>query len=135
MFLRREDYERLVRLAAQAEFLQNALASAEQRAEDAEKALASERGNKDWLTLQLASRVVTKHGQYGLDHEAPKPVEPIPVPQGFTHNPTELDYAKLDFYKKCYRDAGMDEEKAEERWNAEMRGEFVPLESESEVEQ
>ena len=28
--------------------------------------VASERQGKDWLTVQLASRVVTKHGQYGV---------------------------------------------------------------------
>lgn len=122
MFVKREDYERLVTQAAKCQFLTTALAAATKRAEDAESALSSERGNKDWLTLQLASRVVTKHGQYGLEHEKPVKTE-VPSPQGYTHDPTEIDLAKLEFYKKCAREAGKDEEDAVLKWEAEMRGE------------
>lgn len=130
MWLKREDYERLVTQAAQCQFMETALAAAEKRAEDAENALASERSAKDWLTLQLSSRVITKHGGYGLEHE-PKPA-PVFHPQGYTHDPTEIDLAKLEFYKRCARDAGRDEEDAVMRWEAEMRGEGLPIELEAE---
>lgn len=130
MWLRREIYERLVTEASQSKFLAAALASAEKRAADAESALQGERSAKDWLTLQLASRVITKHGQYGLDHAPPTPIEPNP--KGYTHEPTEIDYAKLEFYKKCARDTGHDEQDAVNRWEAEMRGEGLPIELEAE---
>jgi hypothetical protein len=136
MWLSKEAYERMLTQAAQSEFLSKALASAEKRAEDAESALASERGSKDWLMLQLSSRVITKHGQYGLDYEKPLPKgvdEPkSPHPKGWLKEPDETDYAKLEYYKLCYRNAGMPEERAELRWEAEMRGENPPLECEVE---
>ena len=136
MRLSKEDYERLVKLAAQSEFLAQALKSAEKRAEDAESALASERSGKDWLVNQLSSRVITKHGGYGLDHKPQKPSEPDAPknPNGFIRDPSVIDLAKLEYYKQCYRDAGMPEEKAELRWEAEMRGEVVPFEFEMETE-
>jgi len=130
MWLSKSDYERLITLAAQSEFLSKALESAEKRAEDAEKALASERSSKDWLTLQLSSRLVTKSGQYGLDHEKPVPT-PIPA-NGYTHEPTDVDYAKLEYYKTCAKNAGKDEQDAVMKWEAEMRGEGLQIETEAE---
>jgi hypothetical protein len=132
MWLNKDDYERLTMLAAQSEFLIDARDKAEARALLAEQNLASERAGKDWLTVQLASRVVTKHGGYGLDHEAPSRTEPQSHPKGYTHEPTEMDLAKLDFYKKCAREADRDEEDAVQKWEAEMRGESLPIEYESE---
>lgn len=133
MFLKREDYERLVTQAAQCEFYKSAMELAVKRAEEAESALQGERSGKDWVVTQLASRLVTKSGQYGLDHKL-EPPEP-PEPSKYTHEPSDLDYAKLEYYKQCYRDAGLPEEKAEQRWEAEMRGMSLPLESEMETEQ
>lgn len=130
MWINRETYERLVTKAAQSEFLASALASAEKRAEDAERALQGERSAKDWQALQLISRVATKHGQYGLDYETPIPQ--APPANGYTHEPTEIDYAKLEFYKQCARNAGKSEEDAQMRWEAEMRGEGLPIETEVE---
>jgi hypothetical protein len=135
MFVKREEYERLVTQAAQCQFLTTALASAEKRAEEAEKALKGERAAKDWQTLQLASRVVTKNGGYGLDHEQPATREAeakSPHPKGWLREPDEMDEAKLAYYKECYRNAGLSEEKAELRWEAEMRGESPPFECEIE---
>lgn len=132
MWLKREDYERLVTQSAQSEFLSKALESAEERAELAEHSLAAERSNKDWLTLQLASRVVTKHGQYGLDYEKPSEKPPVEHPKGYTHEPTEYDLAKLEFYKRCALEAGKDEEDAIQKWEAEMMGESLPIEYEAE---
>lgn len=102
---------------------QRELQAALKRARHAEDALAAERQAKDWLVLQLASRVITKHGGYGLDHEAPS-VEVAPHPQRFTHEPTEADMAKLDYYRECYRQVGKTEEEADAIWEAEMRGEM-----------
>jgi hypothetical protein len=90
--------------------------------------VASERQGKDWLTIQLASRVVTKHGGYGLDHEAPAKADAQPLhPKGFIREPTELDYIRLEAYKKWAKEAGVDnaEDDAQARWEAEMRGETV----------
>ena len=112
-----------------------ALDDALQRAIDAEKRLAeerkrlddlvaSERQSKDWLTLQLASRVITKHGGYGLD-EKPVPVEAQPNPKGFIREPTYEDDAKLEFYKQCAVNAGKSIEDAVDKWEAEMRGETI----------
>lgn len=91
------------------------------RAIYAESQLAIERQSKDWMVVQLASRLATKHGTYGLDHEAPKPL--APHPKQWTHEPSEVDLAKLEFYKKSYREAGKSEEEAEAIWETEMRGE------------
>ena len=104
--------------------LERELKHALQRAESAEQSLAAERQAKDWLTLQLASRVITKHGGYGLEHEPVKP-EVVQPPNGFIRQPTEIDEAKLEFYKRCAREAGKPEEDAIERWQAEMRGEMI----------
>lgn len=123
--------------------LERDLEIALQRAKDSEDRLAaererldgivaSERQGKDWLVVQLASRVVTKHGGYGLDHEPqPKP-EARQHPKGFTHEPSDLDLAKLEYYKQCYRQAGKPEEEAEKYWEAEMRGESPAVEYEGE---
>ena len=64
------------------------------------------------------------------------PLEPPPVnhPKGYTHDPTEIDLAKLEYYKECARRAGHDEEDALAKWEAEMRGEGLRIE-ESETEQ
>jgi hypothetical protein len=110
--------------------LERELSAALQRAKAAEDALAAERQAKDWLVLQLASRVITKHGGYGLDHEPspPKVVEP----QRFVRQPTEIDLAKLEYYKQCAAAAGKPEEDAVQKWEAEMRGESIAYEYESE---
>lgn len=130
MWLSKSDYERLVTQAAQCEFYKSAMELAVKRAEEAENALQGERGGKDWVVTQLASRLVTKSGQYGLDHE---PSEPPAVPQNrFVRDPTDIDMARLEFYIKCAQDAGKTEEDARMRWEAEMRGEPLPIESESE---
>lgn len=103
-----------------------------ERAEAAEDRLAEERQRHDWLSLQLLNRAVTKHGGYGLDHEPPPVVEPVAHPQGYTHDPTEIDLAKLDYYRQCAVQAGKDPEDGERIWEAEMRGESLPIESDSE---
>lgn len=122
--------------------LERDLLHALQRAEKAEQALiderrradeliAGERQAKDYLTLQLASRVVTKHGGYGLEVE-PKSAEPVAHPKGFVREPTDHDFTRLDYYKQCYREAGKSEDEAETLWEAEMRGETVTYEYEQE---
>jgi hypothetical protein len=115
--------------------LERELKAARQRADDAERRLASERASKDWVILQLTSRFVTKQGLYGLDHEPP--TSPPPDPRGFTRQPTAEDEAKRDYYIKCYREAGRSEEDAVALWEAEMRNEPVvyPYEQESQSEQ
>ena len=113
--------------------LERELSRAIRRAEAAEQALAAERQGKDWLTVQLASRIVTKHGGYGLAHEPPPPAPPPqPHPRGFVRDPTEIDYAKLEYYRQCARQAGKSEEEAEHIWEAEMRGESVRYEYDDE---
>jgi len=123
--------------------LESALEDALRRAETAESRLAeerkrlddivaSERQSKDWFALQITSRLVTKNGGYGLDHEPRTPVATTPHPKGFIREPTEIDEAKLEFYKKCARDAGAPEEDAVQKWEAEMRGEMPTYEMESE---
>ena len=133
MWISREDYERLVTEAAQCGPLKETLAVALERARSAEDILAVERNAKDWLITQLTSRFLTKQGSYGLDHE-PRPVEPVNHPKGYTHDPTEIDLAKLEYYKECARRAGHDEEDGVAKWEAEMRGEGLRIE-ESETEQ
>lgn len=107
---------------------QRELQTALKRAEQAEKDLASERQSKDWLMLQLASRLVTKSGQYGLDHEPL--VKRVESPRRFVQEPSELDLARLEYYKQCFRNDGKSEDEAEALWEAEMRGEtpFYPYE-------
>ncbi len=113
--------------------LERELSIALQRATSAESALAAERQRHDWLTLQLTNRVVTKHGGYALEHEKPVDAPDLKAP---SREPSLEDYDRLDYYKQCYRNAGMDEGIAQARWDAEMRGEFVPLEvDQTEVEQ
>lgn len=103
------------------------------RAVAAEDRLAEERASKDWMITQLTSRFVTKQGGYALDHEPPSKAElPPSRPKGYTHDPTEIDLAKLEFYKQCARSAGKDEDDAVMRWEAEMRGEGLPIEYEAE---
>lgn len=100
--------------------------------ERADKIVAAERHSKDFLVLQLASRVVTKHGGYGLEAE-PKPTEPPPPhPKKFIREPNEQDLARLDYYKQCYRQADKSEDEAEAIWEREMRGEQVTYEYEQE---
>jgi hypothetical protein len=112
--------------------LERDLLSALQRTERAEELLATERRRadeliaaerqaKDFLTVQLASRVVTRHGGYGLALE-PSPTEPAPHPKGYVREPNEQDLARLDYYKQCYLQAGKPEEEAESLWESEMRG-------------
>lgn len=108
--------------------LERELAHAVRRADGAEKALADERQRHDWLILQLTNRVVTKHGGYGLEETKPVNEPPKSPQKGYTHEPTVEDLDKLEYYKLCYRNAGMDEELAQTRWEAEMRGEFMPIE-------
>lgn len=114
--------------------LERELAQAVKRAEDAEDRLASERQAKDWLTLQLASRLATKHGGYGLDHLPPESQVDVksPHPKGYIRDPDEIDTAKLEYYKKCYRDEGKSEDDAVKIWEAEMRGETPTYEYEQE---
>ena len=113
--------------------LERELSAALRRAVDAEKRLDAERSSKDWAILQLTSRFVTKQGGYALDTEPPAKIEPNKGhPKGYTHEPTEIDYAKLEFYKRCAVEAGHDESDAERRWEAEMRGEGLPIEYEAE---
>src|SRR5689334_4105799 len=88
--------------------LQRELNNAVKRAEFAEQQLAAERQSKDWLVLQLTSRVVTKHGGYGLDHERP---EPAPSdPRKFTQPLSVEDKAKREYYIRCFTEAGRSEE-------------------------
>ena len=99
-----------------------------QRAKNAEEDLRAERQSKDWMITQLTSRFVTRQGGYGLDHEPPKKIEPSP----YTHEPTQMDLDKLEYYKQCARQAGRSEEEARQTWEAEMRGESVRYEYEQE---
>lgn len=128
MWLSHSVYERLLTQAAQSVFLAKALASAEKRADAAEDALVAERSAKDWLTLQLSSRVVTKHGGHGLDYEKPV-VESVksPHPKGWIRDPDDEDIAKLEWYKQKCREAGHSDDEAEAYWEAEMRGERPSL--------
>ena len=112
--------------------LERQLSHALRRASAAEEALAAERQSKDWLVTQLASRIVTKHGGDGLDHELPP--KPVDHPKRFTHEPSEVDLAKLEYYKQCARNAGKSEDDAVEKWEAEMRGE-MPVYAFDEAEQ
>lgn len=105
--------------------LERELATAKKRADDAEDRLAAERASKDWLTLQLASRIVTKGGGYGLDHDKPVSVQPQSNPKGFIREPTYEDEAKLEFYKQCAVNAGRPVEDAIEKWELEMRGQSI----------
>lgn len=113
--------------------LERELSQALKRASEAEAELRRERAAKDTLVVQLASRVITKHGGYGLDE--PERPAPPPHPKRFTHEPSETDLAKLDYYKQCYLQAGRPVEEAEAIWEAEMRGETPVYPYESEVEQ
>ena len=131
MWLHKERYEELIKAAAQLELMVQGLAAAEKRAVAAEEALTAERAAKDWLAVQLASRVITKHGGYGLEQERAQP-SPAPHPRGFTHEPTVMDLAKLEFYKQCAAAAGKDEQDAIDKWEQEMRGEELQIESEVE---
>jgi hypothetical protein len=99
------------------------VSAAESRAQRAEDSLAAERARHDWLSLQLTSRVVTKHGGYGLDHEPPTPA--LPDPRNFVRVPSAEDDAKREYYIRCFREAGKSEEEAVALWEAEMRGEQV----------
>jgi hypothetical protein len=107
------------------------VAAAEQRAQKAEDALAAERQAKDWMVTQLTSRFVTKQGSYGLDHKPPEPI--TPHPKQFIREPTEIDLVKLEYYKKCARNAGRDEQGAIDIWEAEMRGETITFQYDDEV--
>ncbi len=103
--------------------LERELARAIKRADEAEERLAAERQRHDWQSLQLVSRVVTKHGGYGLEETQAEPVVPQPNPKGFTHEPTPEDIDVLDFYKRAAAEAGKDESDAMQKWEAHMRGE------------
>lgn len=105
--------------------LERELSHALKRAASAEQSLAAEREAKDRLVIELASRVVTKHGGYGLTGPVAQVEPPPPNPRGFTHEPSEIDLAKLEYYKQCARAAGRSELEAESIWEAEMRGEPV----------
>lgn len=134
MWLKREDYERLVTQAAQLKPLQNVLAVAEERASNAEDLLASERQAKDWLITQLTSRFLTKQGSYGLDHE--RSVEGLKealaeTPKAYKRQPTERDLGLLEFYKQCAAQTGQPEEDAIAKWEAVMRGERSELEADA----
>src|SRR5262249_39565656 len=100
------------------------------RAKDAEERLSAERQRHDWQTLQLVSRLVTKHGGYGLEETKPEP--PAPHPKGFTHEPTQEDLDVLEYYKTCAEEAGLPEEKATEWWETRMRGEPVYVDTDHE---
>lgn len=135
--------------AAEYARMEAALETALQRAVDAENRLveerkrlddlvASERQSKDWVMVQLASRLVTKNGGYGLDHEKEVKVETQPVhPKGFVREPDAMDLAKLEYYKKCYLESGKPEGEAERLaqslWDAEMRGETPMYDYEAEM--
>lgn len=112
--------------------LERELKNALQRADCAEERLQAERSSKDWLITQLTSRVITKHGGYGLDHE-PNPLVTTPAhPRGFIREPTELDEVKLEYYKRCARERGLPEEDAVMKWESEMRGEMPTYDAEQE---
>ena len=106
--------------------LERELKAALQRAKSAEDDLRVERQSKDFMIAQLTSRFVTRNGGYGLETE--KPVPPAPHPKGYTHEPSEMDLAKLEYYKLCARNAGVDEQDAVLKWEAEMRGETLSYE-------
>ena len=125
--------------------LERELSSALHRAKTAEENLAeerkrlddivaSERGAKDFLTLQLTSRVITKHGGYGLAETKPEPV--VAHPKGFVREPEEVDTARFHYYVRCYQEAGKSPDEAQQLatnlWEAEMRGESVTYEYEQE---
>jgi hypothetical protein len=124
--------------AAEYKRMESALAAALRRAETAETRLAderkrlddivaSERQSKDWLTLQMASRLVQKAGQYGLGHVPGETSEPPPHPKGYLREPNEVDRIRLAAYIKWATEAGVanPKEEAQQRWDAEMRGETV----------
>jgi hypothetical protein len=132
--------------AAEFARMERAIEDSLQRAIDAEKRLAeerkrlddivaSERQSKDWMTLQMASRVVTKHGGYGLNETSTK-IEPTPHPKGFVREPEEVDSARLQYYVRCYQKVGKSADEAQQLatqlWEAEMRGENVTYEYEQE---
>ena len=131
-WLSKRDLDRLERdllhALGRAEKAEAALIEERRRADEL---IASERQAKDFLTLQLASRVITKHGGYGLEAE-PKATEPASHPKGYVREPNEQDAARLDYYKQCYREAGKSEDEAQAVWEAEMRGEAVTYEYEQE---
>ena len=132
MWVSRREWDRqqrdLLHALGRAEKAEQALVDERRRTDEL---IAGERQAKDFLTLQLASRVVTRYGGYGLEAE-PKSVEPEPHPKGFIRQPTDQDLIRLEGFKYFYRQAGLSEEDAQELWEAEMRGEPVvyPFEQE-----
>lgn len=104
-------------------------AEAATRAVSAELRLDKEREAKDRLIVQLTSRVLIKNGAYSIE---PPPPLPPPDPRGFAREPSDEDLARHEYYKKCYADAGRTEEEATQLWEAEMRGEQVTYEYQTE---
>lgn len=120
--------------------LERERSAAFQRAQEAEQRLmaererldsllASERQNANWTILQLTSRVVTKHGGYGLDYEPqPKEIPATVNPSGYTHEPTQQDYDYLEWLKSEAKTYGRPESEAIAYWEARMRGEMPVVE-------
>lgn len=132
-WISKRDLDRLERDLLQtlqrAEKAEQALAKERERADDK---IDAERKSKDFLILQLASRVVQKHGGYALESE-PKAAEPPPPhPKGFVREPNDYDLARLEGYKEIYRQQGRSEDEAEALWEREMRGEQITYEYEQE---
>ncbi len=109
--------------------LERELSRAVKRAEKADADLAAERQRHDWMLLQLSSRLVTKHGGYGLEETKPEPVQPQQHPKRFIHEPTPEDLDMLNLYKMWAAEAGQPEEDAIQKWEARMRGEELFIEN------
>src|SRR5260370_256179 len=127
MWLSRENYERFVTQAARCGMLVEALAKAETRAESAESALVAERARVDKLNLAFMDYGSPKSGSLAISARVEPPQPSPPHPKGYTHEPDEVELAKLEYYIKCCREAGRDESEATAYWEAEMRGERPAL--------
>jgi hypothetical protein len=100
------------------------VAKAEKRAELAELRLETERKSKDYLTLELASRVMTASRQYGIVERVEEKREARPQVEALT----AFQEAEREQWANFAVAEGLEKEDGYAKWEAHQRGELLPYE-------
>lgn len=101
------------------------VAKAEKRAELAEQRLETERKSKDYLTLELASRVMTASRQYGISERIVEPKRLTSTPEASL---TPFEETEREQFGQFALEQGYDKEDGYRQWDAKQRGELMPYE-------
>lgn len=101
------------------------VADANARVKEVEADLKAERKSKDYLVLELSSRVMTASRQYGISERPEAPIQQQSLPPAPL---TPFEESEREEFGKFAVEAGQSKEDGFELWDRRRHGELMPYE-------